>query len=108
MIRVDAKPFDPQAELAAFSAGHTEAGALASFIGLCRGEDGAVSTLELDHYPGFTEREIARIASEARTKFDVQHLLVIHRAGVVTPGERLCSWRCSPRIASRRWRRWIS
>lgn len=87
MIRVATAPFVAERELAAFSAGRTDAGALASFVGLCRAEGGAVATLELDYYPGFTESEIARIAAEAKSKFDVLDLLVIHRAGVIAPGE---------------------
>jgi molybdopterin synthase catalytic subunit len=84
MIRVATAPFVPERELAAFSARRKDAGALASFVGLCREEGGA---LELDHYPGFTESEIARIAAEARTRFDLLDLLVVHRAGVIAPGE---------------------
>lgn len=85
MIRV-AQRLDPAAELAAFSAGRTDAGALASFIGLCRGEDGAVAALELDHYPGFTESEIARIEAEARQRFAVLDVLIVHRAGWIEAG----------------------
>lgn len=87
MIRVSATPFDPQAALAAFVAGHSEAGALASFVGLCRAEGGDVVALHLDHYPGFTEAEIARIDGEARARFDLIDTLVVHRCGAVAPGE---------------------
>lgn len=87
MIRVSSAPFDPQAELAAFMAGHREAGALASFVGLCRAEDGAVTSLHLDHYPGFTESEIAKIEAEARARFDLIDTLVVHRSGTVTAGD---------------------
>jgi molybdopterin synthase catalytic subunit len=87
MIKVLPSPFDPQAALAAFTAGHREAGALASFVGLCRAEAGAVTTLHLDHYPGFTEAEIGRIEAEARARFDLIDTLVIHRCGNVHPGE---------------------
>jgi molybdopterin synthase catalytic subunit len=87
MIRVTPIPFDPQAELAAFAAGHREAGALASFVGLCRAEAGAVTSLHLDHYPGFTEAEIAKIEAAARERFDLIDTLVIHRSGTVQPGE---------------------
>jgi molybdopterin synthase catalytic subunit len=87
MIRVSAGPFDPHVETAAFAADHKEAGALASFVGLCRAEGGAVATLHLDHYPGFTEAEIANIDAEARTRFDLIDTLIIHRSGAVSPGE---------------------
>jgi molybdopterin synthase catalytic subunit len=87
MIKVSEAPFDPQAALAAFAEGRKEAGALASFVGLCRAEAGAVITLHLDHYPGFTEAEIAKIEAEARARFDLIDTLVIHRCGTVRPGE---------------------
>jgi molybdopterin synthase catalytic subunit len=89
MIRVELRAFDAQHELAAFTAGRKDAGALASFVGLCRDEGGAVTTLELDHYPGFTEHEIARIVDQARARFDILDVLVIHRAGIVAPGEAI-------------------
>jgi molybdopterin synthase catalytic subunit len=70
-------------ELTAFA--HAGAGALASFVGLVRGD--GVSALELEHYPGFTEAEIARIEALARARFDVLDILVIHRFGTLAPGE---------------------
>lgn len=81
--------FDPQAEAAAFCAGRTDIGAIASFVGLCRdANDGArVSALFLDHYPGFTEREIGRIETEAHARFDVLETRIVHRAGSIAPGE---------------------
>lgn len=85
MIRI-AQSLDPQAELAAFSAGRSDAGALASFIGICRDEGGKVAALELDHYPGFTEAEIARIEAEARERFAVLDVLIVHRAGRIEAG----------------------
>src|SRR4051812_24528154 len=71
MIRVQAEPFDPAAELAGFIEGGTGAGAIASFVGLVRSEsDGEnVSALELDHYPALTEKTIATIGDEARERF---------------------------------------
>ena len=87
MIRVVTAPFDPQAELSTFSAGRADAGALASFVGLCRAEAGGVATLELDHYPGFTEAAIEEIDAQARARFDLIDTLVIHRAGKIAPGE---------------------
>jgi molybdopterin synthase catalytic subunit len=81
--------FDPHAEAAAFCAGRTDVGAIASFIGRCRVEtDGrAVTELYLDHYPGFTERAIARIESEANARFHLLATRIVHRAGHVAPGE---------------------
>lgn len=85
MIRV-VTSFDPQAELAAFGAGRGDAGALASFIGLCRNEGGAVAALELEHYPGFTESEIERIEAQARDRFALLDVLIVHRVGRIEAG----------------------
>jgi molybdopterin synthase catalytic subunit len=89
MIRVQSAPFDPHVEAAAFSAGRSEAGALATFIGSVRNaaHGGEVAALELEHYPGFTEARIAEIEAEARQRFDVIDLAVIHRYGRMAPGE---------------------
>ncbi|MDZ4760522.1 MAG: molybdenum cofactor biosynthesis protein MoaE [Alphaproteobacteria bacterium] len=96
MIRVQSAPFDPNAETAAFTAGRAHAGALASFIGSVRnnahvleGLGGEVVALELEHYPGFTEDQIARIDVDARARFDVIDTLVIHRYGRMAPGEAI-------------------
>ena len=89
MIRVQAEPFDPYAELARFTAGAPSAGAVANFIGLVRGEGNQVSALTLDHYPGFTDKEIARIEGEARARFKLIDALVIHRHGRMAPGEAI-------------------
>jgi molybdopterin synthase catalytic subunit len=88
-IRIAPEPFDPQAEEAAFVAGRRDMGASVSFTGLCRNRSGGqnVGELFLDHYPGFTERQIARIASEIATRCNCPDIKVIHRVGRVLPGE---------------------
>lgn len=88
-VLVVTEAFDPQAEAAAFCAGRTDVGAVASFVGLCRGaNDGkSVTTLYLDHYPGFTEREMARVEDEARARFALMETRIVHRAGAIAPGE---------------------
>ena len=90
-IRVTSSPFAPQAEIAAFTAGRDDAGALVSFVGTCRAANGggAVEELRIDHYPGFTETEIARLAGEISRRFDCPDLLVVHRVGVIHPGEAI-------------------
>ena len=89
--RISASVFDPPAELAVFSAGRRDMGALVSFVGLCRDHhDGEpVSELFLDHYPGFTERVIAGIARDIAARCHCPDLLVIHRVGTVLPGEAI-------------------
>lgn len=88
-VAILTKPFDPQAEAAAFCAGCKDVGAVAQFVGLCRDvTDGKrVVSLHLDHYPGFTDKEIARIETEAHARFDLIETRIVHRAGTIAPGE---------------------
>lgn len=90
-IRITAKSFDPHAEVAAFTTGRDDAGALVSFVGYCRAQTDsvAVEELRIDHYPGFTEKEITRLAEETARRFDCPDLLVIHRVGPICPGEAI-------------------
>ncbi|MGI9420203.1 MAG: molybdenum cofactor biosynthesis protein MoaE [Geminicoccaceae bacterium] len=94
MIRVQEKPFDVGAELAALSAGRTDIGAVASFTGLVRdiaNVDGAdarpVSAMTLEHYPGMTEKKLAEIEEEANRRWPLQATLIVHRYGRMEPGE---------------------
>lgn len=90
-VRIVDGVFNPQAEAAALAAGRDDAGALVSFVGLCRADtDGAeVRELRIDHYPGFTEKEIARLAGEVSLRFGCPDILVVHRVGVIRPGEAI-------------------
>jgi len=87
MIRLVETAFDPGALLSDFSRDRREVGAVASFTGLARAEAGATAVLELEAYPGFTETEIGRIADQARERFGLADLLVVHRVGRIAPGE---------------------
>ena len=87
MITLTDQAFDPGAVLSAFCAGRTETGAVASFTGLARAEKGATAVLELEAYPGFTEREIGRIADQAQERFSLHDVLILHRVGKIAPGE---------------------
>lgn len=87
MIRIQPEPFDPGAELAQFAGRAGDAGAIASFVGLVRGEAGSVDLLELEHYPGFTEQVVAAIGEEARHRFGLDHFAIVHRHGRLSPGE---------------------
>lgn len=86
-VRLTTQSFEPGAELAAFCAGRTESGAVASFVGIARGEGGAATALELQAYPGFTEVEIGRMAEAATERFALHDVLVVHRHGAIAPGE---------------------
>lgn len=89
MIRVLATPFDPVAEIAAFNARVGGAGAVVTFSGAVRDHSGEqkVSGLELEHFPGVTERSIAEIDDEARRRWPVSDIEIIHRTGRLAPGE---------------------
>ena len=63
-VRVQAEDFDAAAEARALTAGRADVGALVSFVGLCRDEGGRLAALEIEHYPGMAEAEIARVVDE--------------------------------------------
>lgn len=85
-VLVQEAAFDLAAETAALTAGRTDVGGLASFLGVCRADDG-LSAMVLEHYPGMTERAIARIAAEAEARWPLTGCTVIHRIGRILPGE---------------------
>lgn len=89
MIEVTEDPIDPGSLLVAFTAGRSEAGAVASFTGLVRGSTGgaAVTRLTLQTYPGFTETMMKAIEVEARARFAVQDILAVHRWGEINVGQ---------------------
>jgi len=90
MIRVEQRIFDVGAELGAFGRGDIEVGAVASFVGYVRGSEPgapALVALTLEHYPGMTEKQLEAIEAEARARWPLADLLVIHRYGRLLPGE---------------------
>lgn len=78
--------FDPAAELAALEA--LGVGAVASFTGLVRSDDG-VSALVLEHYPGMTEDALAALADAALARWRLQGVTLVHRVGALRPGDRI-------------------
>ncbi|MDG4878102.1 molybdenum cofactor biosynthesis protein MoaE [Mesorhizobium sp. WSM4935] len=88
-IRIQREDFDVAAEIAGLTKGRADIGAVVTFSGLCRDEQGALSALELEHYPGMAEAEIGRIAAEATERWPLQGLTVIHRHGKIVPGENI-------------------
>ena len=85
-IQVQEALFDVAAESAALTAGRTDVGGVASFLGVCRGDDG-LAAMVLEHYPGMTERALGRIAAEAEARWPLTGCTVIHRVGRILPGE---------------------
>ena len=88
-VRVQRDDFDPGAEAEALARGRTDVGAVASFVGYCRDEGGRLAALELEHYAGMAEEEIARAAGEAEARWPLLGMAVIHRYGQIKPGERI-------------------
>ncbi|MDP8920699.1 MAG: molybdenum cofactor biosynthesis protein MoaE, partial [Pseudomonadota bacterium] len=78
-IRIQAQSFDAAAETAALTEGRADVGAVVAFTGLCRDEGGKLTGLELEHYPGMAEAEIARIVAQAEDRWPLLGLTVVHR-----------------------------
>ena len=110
-VSVQEADFDAGAEIASLSAGREDVGAVASFVGLVRADkaaavmppaqpgavspaDGAgatatVQSMTLEHYPGMTENALEAIVAEARGRWDIYGVRVIHRVGRLLPGDRI-------------------
>jgi len=87
-IRIQEADFDIARESALLTQGRTDIGAVVSFSGICRGGDG-VAALDLEHYPGMAEAEIARHVEEAQSRWPLLGVTVIHRVGRIKPGENI-------------------
>lgn len=88
-VRVQATPFDPGAEVNALHAANVGVGAVVSFVGYVRDfNDGReVAGMFLEHYPGMTEKALGKIVEEARQRWPLLKLEVLHRVGALEPGE---------------------
>ncbi len=87
-VSIQAEPFDVAAEIARVEAEHGgRAGAVVTFTGLCRDEGGRLKGLELEHYPGMAEAAIGRGVAAARARWPLQAVRVVHRHGLVAPGD---------------------
>ncbi len=88
MIRivVDAAPIDVALEMTLVEA--LPAGAVATFTGLVRADDG-VATLTLEHYPGATEAALRTVAQEAVARWSLMGATIVHRVGAMHPGDRI-------------------
>lgn len=90
-VRIDPAPFDFATEAARFAeaAQAAGAGAVVTFTGLVRDEGGQLTGMEIEHYPGMTERAVAAIEAEAVARWRLTASLVIHRHGSLRPGETI-------------------
>lgn len=86
-VRVQQPAFDYGVECAAFAAAAEGAGAVVTFAGIVRDDGGRLSAMEIEHYPGMTERALAGIEAEARARWSLADVLIIHRHGPLAPGE---------------------
>ena len=80
-VRVQREDFDVGAEIAALTAGRADVGAVVTFTGRVRGDEGGVAAMTLEHYPGMTEAELSRIEAEAQSRWPLQASLIVHRFG---------------------------
>ena len=89
LVSVRPEDFDLAAEMRRLTESGRDVGAVVTFSGICRDESGALAALELEHYPGMAEAEIARIAEEAVRRWPLTGLTAIHRIGKIAPGENI-------------------
>ena len=88
-VRIQHEPFDAGAELAALTAGRSDIGASVTFVGQVRGTGaaGSIDSLTLEHYPAMAEAALERIAGQARARFAIADILIVHRHGDLRPGD---------------------
>jgi molybdopterin synthase catalytic subunit len=91
MIRVQQQDFDVGAEIAVLRKGRADIGAIAAFAGLVRDHASGreVTSMTLEHYPGMTEKELARIEAEARERWPLLDCLIVHRIGRLSAGDNI-------------------
>jgi molybdopterin synthase catalytic subunit len=90
-VRLQREDFDAAAEQAALARGRTDIGAVVTFTGICRGAESGepIAALTLEHYPGMAEAEIGRHVEEAKSRWPLLGVTVIHRYGRIEPGENI-------------------
>ena len=90
-VSIQTQDFDVSQEIAALRAGDARVGAVCSFLGTVRerNDGSAVASMELEHYPGMTEKSISAMMDEARKRFDIFAARVIHRVGLLHPEDQI-------------------
>ena len=90
-VRVQQEDFDIGAEVRGVAAGNTDVGAIVTFTGTVRGEAKGqpITTMTLEHYPGMTEDELARVEAEAVARWPLAGTLIVHRYGALRPGDNI-------------------
>lgn len=90
-VTVQEEPFDLATEVRALTGGRTDVGAIVTFTGTVRGEAKGrpIREMILEHYPGMTEAELVRIEAEAMSRWPLQGVRIIHRVGILKPGDEI-------------------
>ena len=90
-VRIQTEDFDVGAEILKLRQGNPKIGALASFIGLVRdiNDNVEVAGMTLEHYPGMTEKALQAIVDEAKRRWDIAEVVVIHRVGTLQPTDQI-------------------
>jgi molybdopterin synthase catalytic subunit len=90
-VRVQREDFDIGAEVAHLTSGRTDIGAVVTFTGTVRGGSGGadIAEMTLEHYPGMTEEELARVEAEAGERWPLLGSLILHRVGTLKPGDNI-------------------
>lgn len=90
-VRVQHEDFDAGCEIASLRQGNAQVGAVAAFVGVVRdmNDGNAVADMELEHYPGMTEKAIAEIIDQAKARWSVFDVLVVHRVGKLKPLDQI-------------------
>ena len=90
-VRLQVEDFDAAAEVTALTRGRSDIGAVVSFTGICRGAESGepIAALNLEHYPGMAEAEITRHVEDAKARWPLLGVTVIHRHGRIEPGENI-------------------
>ena len=90
-VSIQTQDFDVSQELAALRAGDARVGAVCSFLGTVRerNDGSSVASMELEHYPGMTEKSITAMMDEAKQRFDIFAARVIHRVGLLHPEDQI-------------------
>lgn len=90
-VNVQTDDFDPQSVVDALCEGHADIGALVTFVGLVRdsAQSETISAMELEHYPGMTEKALQDIVEQAQQRWQLQGASIVHRVGILQPAERI-------------------
>lgn len=90
-VRVQRQDFDVGVEIAQLRAGNPKIGAVASFVGIVRdiNEGATVGSITLEHYPGMTEKSLEEIAEQAKARWNLSDVLIVHRIGTLAPTDQI-------------------